>query len=175
MGTYDTIILAGTRDAVLCAHGHGIHELQTKDLGAEMNTYVVWDGTLYRTVRDSDGIFGRAIEKDSYRLEGDQLVVTRQQRATLAAAGEVTAYTHCTACLPVLVERAGGLWDAIDDVLPWVQYVLRFEGSRLMERRPDRLETRDDVRSKHPGAIPDDDRVAVRYFERRRSSLAAAT
>jgi hypothetical protein len=165
MGTYDTIVLAGNRDALLCAHGHEIRELQTKDLGAEMNTYVVFDGSLYRTV--GDGIFGRAIQKDTYRLEGELLIVTHEQQGTLATAAEVTAYTSCDACLPVLVERTGGSWDAIDDVHPWVQYVLRFEGSRLMERRPDRLETRDDVRNKHPRAIPDDDRVAVRYFERR--------
>ena len=51
MGMYDTIILAGPADAVRCAHGHEIRELQTKDLGEGMNTYYIWMGSLYRQAR----------------------------------------------------------------------------------------------------------------------------
>lgn len=170
MGCFDTIILGGPADALLCAHGHEIRELQTKDLGALMNTYYVWDGILYRTEREGQGIWAGPRKTPRYRLDGDRLLITHEQHAAPAIAGEVTVYTSCEACLPVLIEARNSFDDSIREQFPWVQFVLCFEGSRLVERRPDRVESREDVRKKHPGAIPDDDRLARRYFERRLGS-----
>jgi hypothetical protein len=166
MGSHDVIKLVGASDALRCAHGHEVREFQTKDLGESLATYFVCDGRLYKLDQNMDG---PRHHSEDYRLEGDTLVVTRQEKATLVSAGEVVVYSRCTACLPVLVETSNDWMGAISEHHPWVQFVLRFEGSRLMERRPDRVETRDDVRKKHPEAIPDDDRVARRHFERRAS------
>ena len=165
MGMFDTIVMAGPKDALRCAHGHEMRELQTKDLECEMLTYYVWDGLLYRGMK-------RERSEMRYELRGDALVATHETRAVPAtASGEVVVYADCEACLPVLVESVHSSWHGyVDERYPWVQYVLRFEGSRLWERRPDRVETRHDVREKHPGAIPDDDRVARRHFERKHAA-----
>jgi len=167
MGTFDTIILAGAEDAVPCAHGHEIRELQTKDLGEGMATYYVWDGLLFRERRSAEGSWGTTLSAVRYRIENERLIVLRETQAEPAPAGEIAVYATCESCLPVLVESPNSYWGLVKEEHPWVQYILRFEGTRLMEKRPDRVESRDDVRRKHPEAIPDDDRVAVRHLERR--------
>ena len=49
---------------------------------------------------------------------------------------------------------------------------LVFEGGRLAPTSQIVSQTRDDVRAKTPGALPDDDRVAKRVIEQHRTSLA---
>ena len=44
MGMFDTVVMAGPKDALRCAHGHEVRELQRRSLECAMLTYYVWDG-----------------------------------------------------------------------------------------------------------------------------------
>jgi hypothetical protein len=162
---FDYIILAGPQDAVRCAHGHEIRDLQTKDLIQLMGKFYVWQGKLYLEQPSPRSVYDQPQVVSRYRLEGDSLIASRETTSLPTTAGEVTAYTSCKRCLPVLVESSEVFHCSLSEHYPRVQVVLRFDGGRLIDWRPDRVETRDDVRRRYPDAIPDDDRVARRHFK----------
>jgi hypothetical protein len=164
MGLSDTIFFA--TDHLKCAHGHELREFQTKQLENDLSAYYVIGGQLYRQ-QDRARRHSVPAPPPAYHRDGRDRILLTEDRVCPASAGELVIYAACHQCDPVLVEAADGPFGHLREVAPWVQHIVRFDGGRLVEIRPDRVESRDDVRRKHPDAIPDDDRLAARYFKRR--------
>lgn len=158
---YNELVLAGENDALHCAAGHSVRELQAVGLGGGPATYYVFDGRLFKAGIEADGGVDRQAEVVTYGLQPDRLAISREHRCMPASAGEVLAYTVCLACLPVLTESAGKV---LAEWHPWVQYRLWFTGNRLREHHKDRVESREDVRKRLPTALPDDGPVARAHF-----------
>jgi hypothetical protein len=166
MGLFDTIIFAGAGDCPRCADGHDVRHLQTKQMGNGMVTYLVWEKKLYQPEPDGSGSWPAPKELARHVPEGDHLVITHEMQAHPFAGRVVDAYGTCEACLPVLVEASSERGGWIIELSPRVEFTLCFEGDWLREWTPRVVESRDDLRRKQPGVIPDDDLVARRFFER---------
>ena len=167
MGMFDTIRFYGD-DALLCAAGHPLRSLQTKDLECTMANYVVHQAHLYRPGTRSDETV--QLGKDS-RL----LLSTQQTADPVALTAEVTAYTFCDRCRPVLFLRDHqSLWgDYVDERRPWCEWRLVFVAGALERRETVRVETRemlaDQLRKEGLEVLDDTDRLARLHFKRRES------
>lgn len=168
MGMYDTIHLVGAQaERVTCAAGHPMRDgLQTKDLDCNLDSYKVFEGRLFvdrRGERASSVV-------TAIRVVGGKLVTSTEDAAeSINLNGEVEAYAHCSDCDPVVFEGAHDqTWGEgrLRTVQPWVEWALVFRDGVLVETRPVRNETRDQLRVKPiEPALPDDDRVARRTIE----------
>jgi hypothetical protein len=169
MGMFDRFELVGKNDAVLCAAGHEMRSLQTKDTDCDADTYLVFDGLLYK-VEQLD------VEYE-YTLHYKGLASIQKRYAqpvSLGANASVVAYSACEECLPVLTEaETDSFWGGrLIEHQPWVEYEFLFDGGHLTAVKPLRLETRDELRQKFSGSLPDDDRVAKRHYEKRNQKNA---
>lgn len=166
MGMYDDFqFLGDDANLVRCAAGHPQTSTQTKDLDCMMTHYMVNDKHLYEADRSEP--------KQITEVRAEGLSVTKSWvYPFVTLTREVTVYTHCEECSPVVYESSqAGLWrDGVMTVQPWCEWVLVFREGILTEVRPERVETRDDIRKKlaeaGSSALPDDDRVARRTIER---------
>jgi hypothetical protein len=163
---FDSFTMAGEKDALLCAAGHECTNFQTKCLECDMSTYYVYDGSLF--VVERNGWNDRWEEGCRPHYKGLEITTSRYALPK-GHSGHVVLYTSCEQCLPVLSEWAGeSAWsDRVHEDKPWVEYEVEFETGRVVGATPIRLETREDIRAKQgTSAIPDEDRVAKRHFER---------
>ena len=164
MGMYDTILFYGD-DALLCPAGHALHDLQTKDLECTMAQYVVHRARLYRAGTRSD---------ETVQLgEDGKLILSAQRTADpVALTAEVTAYTFCDSCRPVLFLRdRQSLWgDYVDERRPWCEWRLVFVAGALERRDAVRVETREvvgqELRKEGLEVLDDEDRLARLHFNR---------
>jgi hypothetical protein len=164
---YDSIHLVGAMaELVVCAHGHSQRgELQTKDLECEMIELYVHDGRLFAGARRHED----ERETREFGMAADTLVMTsRRHLAPRAHHGAVVAYTHCEECDPIVYERDTDFCGRVDTVHPWVEWELVFDGGALVRVTRIAAETRDELRAKTVGALPDDDRVARRAIQQHR-------
>ena len=170
MGLYDTISV-WPKGEVVCAAGHPLDELQTKDLDCSLTHYVVFDRSLFSA--------GRAGVPSIVQEEG-HLVLRRSTRLVAeSATATVHVYGHCPACRPVLHVRPTGAWgDQVHEREPWAEWELSFVDGRLIRIAPVRLESRDDVRTalraEGVEVLDDDERLARMHFARRDASRDAS-
>lgn len=168
MGLFDDVTVDDSR--VVCAAGHRLHDLQTKDLECSMLQYRVHQDRLYLTCNHKS-------TTQTYEADGETLIVTTVSRIS---ATNVTAtalvYDHCGACSPILTvqDRAGFGWDMVDEHHPWCEYQMTFEKGRLVAVVPITIESRDSLRAKlvEQGrtVLADDNPIAVRHLEIRRKA-----
>lgn len=163
---FDSVVMAGPKDALLCAAGHELRNFQTKDLDCAMNTYYVFEGCVYEAARD-----GWSLRQEPQYLPGLEglAVISRGFAAPVGlSVSKLDVYTSCEECLPVLFEGTPHAFsDQVHEQRPWVEYELEVDRGRVVSSAPVKLESRDDVRKKGNWvSIPDDDRVAKRHFER---------
>jgi len=164
MGMYDTIRFYGD-DALLCPAGHALHDLQTKDLECAMAEYVVHRARLYRA--------GTRSNETAQLREGGRLILSTQRTADpVALTTEVTAYTFCDHCRPVLYLRDDqSPWgDYVQERRPWCEWRLVFVAGALERRDAVRVDTREVVaeqlRKEGLEVLDDNDRLARLHFNR---------
>lgn len=163
MGIYDTIRLLGDA-APLCAAGHRVADLQTKDLDCAMAVYSLHGERLYRPSKERN----EAVNID----DRGRLIVTQTQLCEPASiSADIRAYSHCGECRPVLYLREPG-WrgDCVQERRPWCEWQLMFRDGRLVRCDPVRLESRESVanalRREGIEVLADDERLARLHFER---------
>ena len=105
-----------------------------------------------------------------------KLILSAQRIADpVALTAEVTAYTFCDHCLPVLFLRdRPSLWgDYVDERRPWCEWRLTFVGGVLERREVVRVETREvaaqELRKQGLEVLDDEDRLARLHFKLRKS------
>ena len=164
MGMYDTVRFYDD-GAPECPAGHALRELQTKDLECALTLYAVHHQRLYRA--------GTASGETAHPRDGGRLTLTREQIAEpVALTAEVTAYTHCDECRPVLYLRdTNSAWgDYVQERHPWCEWRLVFVAGVLDRREGVRVETREMVaqqlRQEGLEVLDDDDRLARLHFRR---------
>ena len=158
MGMYDRIIMAGDKDALLCHAGHEIRDFQTKDLESSLFNFIVFDGLLYREVKE-DSTY-------SYSLADGSVIRTSEKQFTPYSANDpVYIYTTCDECDPVYLDETFS-YHGLGEAFPWVEYRLSFEGGTL-EATAVKLESRDDVRQRCNKALPDNDPLVARELAKR--------
>jgi hypothetical protein len=163
MGMFDTILLLP--DAVAhCPEGHPLVELQTKDLDAAMDQYLVTGGRLLRVVRADDDTPG-------WRLE-DSVAVHEQRYGTepVAGAHTIRAYTSCHRCPPLLVrtEAARSWGDLLQEHELWVDVELHLVPGaplRIVRTSGTREDQRRDLAERGLHVLPDDHALAVAHRE----------
>jgi hypothetical protein len=139
MGMYDTVRFYGD-GAPVCAAGHPLCELQTKDLECALGRYAVHHERLYRA--------GTTSGETAHPRDDGRLSLLREQIAEpVALTAEVTAYTHCDDCRPVLYLRdTTSAWgDYVHERRPWCEWQLVFVAGALDRREAVRVETREMV------------------------------
>ena len=167
MGMYDTMRFYGD-GAPACAAGHALRELQTKDLECVLALYAVHQEQLYRAGTTSGET---ALPRDDGRLR----LVREQIAEPVALTAEVTAYTHCDDCRPVLYLRdTNSTWgDYVHERHPWCEWRLVFVAGALDRREVVRVETREMVahqlRQEGLEVLDDNDRLARLHFGRLQS------
>lgn len=164
MGMFDTIRFYGDAP-LLCADGHPLRELQSKDLECSMDEFAVHRGRLYRVGRER----APSAEADS---DGRLSILHRRAAAPTALTAEVVAYASCEECRPVLYLRDSALhWDYVNERHPWCEWRLVFVAGQLERVEAVRVETREAVREKlrKDGleVLDDDDRLARLHYKRR--------
>ncbi len=165
MGMYDTVLFYGD-DALRCPAGHPLRDLQTKDLECELATYVGHCARLYRAGKTSD-------ETARPREDGKLILSTQRIADPLALTAEVTAYTFCDHCRPVLYLRDDkSPWgDYVQERRPWCEWRLVFVAGALERREPVRIETRElvaeELRKEGLEVLDDTGRLARLHFSRR--------
>lgn len=172
MSLFDTIIILDADLPAMCPHGHRPRALQTKDLDATMDTYLVHNGTLFRVLGsgafdDSDGA--------EWRIEGAVAIYERRSPVeAMTGARTVRAYGSCDACEPVLVRTDGPtIWgDIVDEHSLPVDFELTFrEGEPVQITRT--TGTRDDLkgelRQRGLRVLGDDEPLAVAHRELKRA------
>jgi hypothetical protein len=164
MGMYDMIEFSGD-DALRCPDGHPLRDLQTKDLECELATYVVHGARLYRVGPTSE-------ETTQARADGRLILSTQRIADPLALNAEVTAYTFCDHCRPVLYLRDGqSVWgDYVQERRPWCEWRFIFVAGALERRETVRVETRaivaEQLRKEGLEVLDDNDRLARLHFNR---------
>ena len=164
MGMYDTMRFYGD-GAPVCAAGHPLRELQTKDWECVLALYAVLRERLYRG--------GTTSGETVHPRDDGRLSLLREQIAEpVALTGEVTAYTHCDNCRPVLYLRdTNSAWgDYVHERHPWYEWWLVFVAGALERREAVRVETREMVahqlRQEGLEVLDDNDRLARLHFGR---------
>ena len=166
MGMYDSLVADDPR--LVCAAGHRLEDLQTKDLECDLTTYHLVGGRLY-------GSGERRPTRENHEHVATPEVLTIRSTTQVPHCPLTTtlrAYTHCNQCRPVLMakNRAGMAWDMIDQREPWCEYALTFQQGQLVSVEPVRVESREDIRKEliEQGqlVLEDSNPVAVRHFER---------
>jgi len=171
MGCFDTFVFYS--DPPKCAHGHELKSLQTKDLGSLLRMYYVFQGQVFE--QDLKAGWGcqafPATSTFTPSLSGNMLVVrtTESFRAAELRQREISIYTHCDQCDPVVTENEAASWSGgVSETQPWCEFLLTVEGNKIKEICPYRVESREDVKKKlkETGTVvlPDDDRVAKRVI-----------
>jgi hypothetical protein len=163
MGMYDTIRFHDNA-APRCAAGHRCGDLQTKDLECDLEVYAVYGDRLYRPAE------GRT---ESAELDDrGRLVLTETRVAEPASvSAELTAYSHCAECRPVLYLTEGA-WhgDAVQERRPWCEWRFVFRAGRLQRCEGVRVESReavaDALRREGLEVLNDDERLARLHFQR---------
>ena len=179
MGTFDTLVIDKdipladlVQFGLACPDGHAQRgELQTKDIGAAMDRYVL--------ARDPEGalrLYGPSEKstRDSvhYRMEHGAPGVVEVHRTRYAPAllsTTLLAYTHCEDCQPLYFERPEGVWGGIASRELFVEFDLTFQNGRLVKVDSTGNGSRADLRAHMlkdgVGVLPDDDRVVKREIE----------
>ena len=165
MGMYDTIRFHGEA-AQRCAAGHPVEDLQTKDLECALTVYSVLGDRLYRPAKGS----AESVSLD----ERCSLILTETRVAEpTSISTELTAYTHCAECRPVLYLAHFALdRDCVQERRPWCEWRFVFRDGRLDRCDVVRVESRDTVaealRREGLEVLADDERLARLHFERAR-------
>jgi hypothetical protein len=169
MGMYDRFVFLETDHLTPgCAAGHHFVdvELQTKDFDCNLDTYYVSKELLYI---EYGGLRTNIVTPQKRERVDNALITTWQTRAALMPfTGTANGYTSCHQCLPVLELRESAWGDPVQEHYPWCEYQLAFRDGKLWAVTPVRVETRDEIRAKWPGSIPDTDHIAQKHFERLR-------
>lgn len=169
MGMFDSVHFITGGHRVRCAAGHEQRDFQTKDFGCDL--------TDYRVAGERPRIFESCVgvaEIHDVSGSGNLKVTTVREYAPMTHSGEVTIYTFCEECNPVVyeIERFGRA--EIDSALPWVEYVLTVRDGVVTKIAPSRVESRTDLADSLVAlgrrVLPDDDRVAAREIEQHRTA-----
>jgi hypothetical protein len=178
---YDTIYFIDghgvTRGAPQCAEGHLLlGDLQTKDFECNLDTYYVFNRTLFLQPGGLGAIARRLANPELYAgpdyVRHDKaLVITHKTVAELAPfTGVIHVYTHCRECLPVLVHSVSAGWNGgIVEHEPWCEFAVTFKDGQLTEITPVSVETRDQIKARLHDVLPDTDMVAQRHFEQKKA------
>jgi hypothetical protein len=171
MGMFDHVVVLDEK--LSCPHGHRVGSFQTKSFGdASMDTYLV-DGRHVHRVGSS--WFGDADDAagGQWIVKGHEAVFQRRHTVEpVVPSHEVTFYTACGECAPVLVRRdyASTWGDLVDERRLWVEFRATFnpDGLQKIERTSG---TRDDLvtelRREGLRVIGDDEPLAIAHRELR--------
>jgi hypothetical protein len=182
MGTFSTINIDPdlpetelVRLGLTCRDGHPQNaELQTKDLGQDMEQYMIGRGL---EVGAPLRLYGPAAKVTEHRVEltlagPAHLVEVRRTKFPLSTfTGTLLVYTHCDDCLPVFFERPGGFWGNIDKREVFVELDLTFQNGKLVKvdaeqtRNVSREQLRVQMLKDGVAVLPDDDRLVKREIE----------
>lgn len=163
MGMFDSIDVILDKDGVSpfrCAAGHNVFEFQTKDLNDLMDSYKIIGSRLYGPTA-KEGAWQSVFE-----MVGADLI-ERMNRVYPPSkfTGQLTVYTSCPECDPVVYENPGASWNGgVAERSVWCEYLATFKDGLLIEVAPEKLETRDEIRKATVGALSDDDRVAKKHI-----------
>lgn len=151
---WGTITFVDGTAAPRCAHGHEVRTLKARAVDHWRPQLVVIAGRVF----GSDWQGGRPPGETDFRLDGDGLLVTRRYCVPPAPLPQgVMLAGECRSCSPVLVEVKDGFAGLVEPRYPELEYVLGLDGDRVAQLHCLRVETRDEVRRRHPGAIADSD------------------
>lgn len=191
MGTPDTIevdpIVAAelARMGLVCREGHVLDSLQTKDLDADLDTYVLSrmpgspsseQAPVHVMLFGPEEQEHRGLEYRPDAPSGEKGISQLKRRffptfAPLARGGrfEVACSTTCRKCLPVFHESPGR-WDGgVGHREVWISVVLTFGAFGALQEVVVSAKTRDELRAEMRadgvGVLPDDDRIVAREIK----------
>lgn len=170
MGMFDTIRVIGDDPRLLCAEGHQLDDLQTKDLDCNCDIYWLYNGVLYRPPGDDEG----GARESSWDAGGDVLV----RRSTEAfprchTTISFLVYSHCPLCRPVVFARGEARGSFIQDGnidtrQPWCEWRIHLAQGAVEAVSPVRLESRasvrEDVEFRGLRVLADDDPIALAHL-----------
>lgn len=169
---FDTIYLLHEEDysRVLCADGHPMTDnLQTKDLDNVMAAYYVFRGQVYFQPK---GERSSSNDVKKFEVVENKLVsrnIESYEKHSLSEKN-ICAYAYCNECLPVISEpNSSIMWRSINETYPLCEWSFSFENGILVDVKPLKLQTRDDIRNelalRGVLALPDNDRIAKKHLE----------
>lgn len=189
MGTPDTIevdpIVAAelARLGLVCREGHVLESLQTKDLDADLDTYVLSRAPGSPSSKQAPThvmLFGPEEKQHQgfeYRPDapsGEKGISQLRRRffplyTPPRKEFEVACSTTCRKCLPVFHESPGR-WDGgVGHREVWISVLLSFGAGGALQKVVVSAKTRDELRAEMRadgvGVLPDDDRIVAREIK----------
>ena len=165
MGMFDYVVVL---DEILsCPHGHRVDGFQTKSFpDPAMDVYLLEGPRLFRVARaltDSEEV------SENWRLRETEAVFERRHPLeSVTPPAEIVFYTHCSACVPVLVrtDRAF-MGDLVQEHTLWVEFRVGFRpGMRQIERvSGTRADLMSELREHGLRVLRDDEPLAVAHRE----------
>jgi len=135
MGMFDNVVMLD--EPLTCAAGHPLGGLQTKSFpDPSMSTYLIRDDQVVRTAGRAWGDDRDEDERSAWRITGDEAVhETHYRLEPVLPPGEVSVYTHCSQCEPVLVrtDRATLWGDVVQENQVFVEFTLQFPDGEPMQ------------------------------------------
>lgn len=172
MGMFDNVVMLD--EPLTCPVGHPLVGLQTKSFpDPSMSTYLVRRDRVVRTARGSLRDDGDEDERSGWRVSdsGDEAVHETVYRVEpVAMPADVSAYTHCAHCEPVLVrtDRASLWGDVVHEHRLFVEFTLHFseaEPMRVERTTGGREDLVEDLRRSGLRVLEDDAPLAVAHRE----------
>jgi hypothetical protein len=164
-------------EPLACPVGHSLAGLQTKSFAdPSMSTYLIRQGRVFRTVRGSWSDDDEDARSAWRILKGDGAASheTLYRLDPVVPPRDLSTYTHCAHCEPVLVRSDGAsLWgDVVHEHRLFVEFALSFtesEPMRVERITGGREELADELRRSGLRVLEDDAPLAVAHREIQRA------
>jgi hypothetical protein len=174
MGMFDNVVLLD--EPLTCPAGHSVGGLQTKSFSEpSMSTYLIAKGRVVRAARSARRHDNDDDERSAWRISGDEIIhETLYRLEPVSPPAEVSVYSHCARCEPVLVrtDRASFWGDIVHEHRLFVEFSLHFsEGEPMRVERVtgDRSALMDELRGTGLRVLADNDPLAVAHHEIQRA------
>lgn len=174
MGMYDTISVKDETSPFLCLNGHGLYDLQTKDLDCDLDTYHLFENRLYL----ESGPRVRVTEDCKINELGRLCLISTRTFQRSLITMSISLIAGCDRCEPVLSLKesyySGG--DMVNEAKFYYDFEAIFRDGELFKVTTINHQSREDkikeLRGYGTQILPDTDVIAQKHLKKWRERLA---